>query len=81
MKAVRKMIIMFPIDRVIGDIVPDAVQFLFIPDDMIVKTGLPGEGDIVQCGIFFDPGFESADNGGQVLGLRAELVGCWLRAG
>lgn len=79
------MIILLPIDRVIGYVFPDTVQFLFIANDMIpsttlrtgMKTGLPGEIDIVQGGIFFDPGFESADNGGQILGLGSERVGRW----
>jgi len=37
-----------------------------VADNVVIKTGLPGEIDIMHCCIFFDPNFKSANYRRQV---------------
>lgn len=55
--------ILLPISRIICNIIFYPVIFAFIPDYMIMKTGLPIKFGVYQMGFFRNNGFVGPDNG------------------
>lgn len=35
--------VLFPVGRVVNNVLPDSIQFWFIADHTVVESGLPGE--------------------------------------
>lgn len=56
-----KEFVLFPICHVMDDVIGDPVVFVCITDDMVVKTRLPGKGQLQSVGVFGDGRFVRTD--------------------
>ena len=74
---INRLVIKFifiPVFWIVNDVIPYSPVWPFIANDVIVKTGLPFEFNIIIPGIFCHTCFITTDNRCQVLGLRPKLV-------
>ncbi|MBO7465284.1 MAG: hypothetical protein J6T56_05475, partial [Bacteroidales bacterium] len=57
--------IRFPIFWIVLNVGCNSVQFVCVPDNMVMKSGLPRKWNVVQVGISGNGGFDAADTHGQ----------------
>lgn len=64
----------FPIFRIISDIFGNSIISILIPNQTIIKSGLPTKIRINLPGLFGDGPFQPSNNRRQIFGLGPELI-------
>ena len=70
----RVFLIQRPLQRVVANVFTDTIKILFIPYDVVVISGLPGERDPLHRSVFCYADLEPADHGAKIAGLRTEPI-------